>query len=219
MALFNTDKSDDSRGAPKINATDVHLNRKAHATDSISPRAVGATDPGKVVTKNTQIIANDGSNGIGLFGFDSTGKMAVKVAKPGYDAATASDDELIFNSSQNVFKIVDTGILIVAAPSVSFSANSMATATTNATFSHNLGYTPAVLVFSDLGGGILRSLPFSNTGISGGLNNWTQQNVSVQITSTSLTIINEFVVSSTVSGTASGLGITVRYYLLQETAS
>jgi hypothetical protein len=46
-------------------------------------------------------------------GRDSSGRTVVKIAKDGFDAKTATDDQLIFNSSQNIFKIVkkDTGTI------------------------------------------------------------------------------------------------------------
>jgi hypothetical protein len=106
MTLFSIDKNSDDRLSPTPNAADVHADPMAHATASISPRASGTQTVAKVTTKNSQIIANDGSNNIGLFGFDDAGKMVVKVAKTGFDANNATNDQLVFNSSQNVFKIV-----------------------------------------------------------------------------------------------------------------
>lgn len=58
-----------------------------------------------------RLVAFDGQNNVGLFGFDSAGRVVVKVAKPGFDAASAEDDELIFNSQQNVLKVIDTDTL------------------------------------------------------------------------------------------------------------
>lgn len=73
---------------------------------------------------------------------DSDGNPILKVAKEGYDALTATDDQLIFNSSQNVFKIVNT---------VDVSLNVVLTgtgaATASATVAHGLSYTPAYNAF------------------------------------------------------------------------
>jgi hypothetical protein len=77
-----------------------------------------------------------------LIGKDSKGNEVVKVAKEGYDARTARDDQLVFNSDQNVFKIVKSGQDNVGSAS-----------TINwTTIPHNLGYVPAVIAFlNDVG--------------------------------------------------------------------
>jgi hypothetical protein len=131
----------------------------AKNTASISPRAVGSATSGKVTTKNDQIITNNGTfdvitlgrqndgtygmtmndsaNARLLIGPDSGGNIAVKVSKVGYDAATATNDQLIFNSQQDVFKIV-------AKYTVSFTVTCGAFGEANTIFSvtHNLGYLP-----------------------------------------------------------------------------
>jgi hypothetical protein len=49
------------------------------------------------------------ANGIGtaLFGTYPDGSTAIKVAKSGIEVGSATNDQLVFNSSQNVFKIID----------------------------------------------------------------------------------------------------------------
>lgn len=63
--------------------------------------------------------------------------MVVKVAKTGYDANSATDDQLVFNSAQNVFKIVDKVTLSYSGASVSTQS-----------VPHGLNYTPAFMGFS-----------------------------------------------------------------------
>lgn len=86
-----------------------------------------------------RLVAYDGSNNLGLFGFDDAGKVVVKVAKEGFDANSASDDNLIFNSNQNIFKINTTG-------TVSINADTLNTAKA-AVIEHSLPQPPFVLVY------------------------------------------------------------------------
>lgn len=101
------------------------------------------TDGGQEILR----VGNDKQGNFGLMvgngvvfdlfaGSDASGKRVVKVAKEGFDARTATDDELIFNSGQDIFKIVD----VLSEP---FSFVTGAGETTQAvTITHNLGYSP-----------------------------------------------------------------------------
>lgn len=140
MTLVNVDKDTNDRVNPTVNAPDVQMNPMGHATSSISPRAQGTQGAGKVVTKDSKIIANDGLNNIGLFGFDDAGNMVVKVAKPGFDANSATDDQLIFNSGQDVFKIVEKGSSSIP----SFTVGTGQTRVSLVTIPHGLSFTPIV---------------------------------------------------------------------------
>lgn len=85
MTLFNVDKDGEGRLTPRINAADVHLNRKAHGTDSISPRAEGATGVAHVITKDDKIIVHDGTNNRVLVGIAPDGIIDISASKTGYD--------------------------------------------------------------------------------------------------------------------------------------
>lgn len=52
------------------------------------------------------IDIKNGNIVLARFGSFPDGSIAMKVAKSGYDARTATDDQLVFNSAQDVFKIV-----------------------------------------------------------------------------------------------------------------
>lgn len=137
---------------------------------------------------------------------DSSGQPILKVAKEGYDALTATNDQLVFNSAQNVFKIVLTGTGVLDA-----NGATAGVPITNV-IPHNLGYTPIPQVFMD-NGGALSPLPFATgNGLSGGsvtFNTWVYATVS----STDLHI-------SLVPGSTASYGLfNYRYYLLQETAN
>lgn len=47
--------------------------------------------------------------GVAQFGLFPDGSTALKVSQPGVEVATASNDQLIFNSAQDIFKIIQTG--------------------------------------------------------------------------------------------------------------
>lgn len=58
----------------------------------------------------------------------------IKIAKPGFDAKTAADKDLVFSSELNTFKVAAVG-------------------NTSTTYTHGLGYTPAFFESMDFGGG------------------------------------------------------------------
>lgn len=212
MTLFKVDKNSASRNAPTVNATDVHMNPKAHSTTSISPRAEGTQTVGKVTTKDSKIVANDGSNNIGLFGFDDAGNMVVKVAKPGYDANSATDDQLVFNSSQNVFKIVDSG--------TSDSFNVTSSTPFSITINHNLGYQPIVIAYvigTTFGSATNTDvLPYyvlgSTSGVPGAFVITGAITYSVGNNSIAFTVYNPGSISPGLTGN-------IKYYILQESAN
>lgn len=86
---------------------------------------------------------NDGVPLIAAY-VDKDGNPVLKVAKTGNDATTASNDQLIFNSSQNILKVVASG-------SRSTVVNTMTPAsTTTLTVPHNLGVVPAFQTYVTL---------------------------------------------------------------------
>lgn len=59
---------------------------------------------------------SDGNTNILSIGQDSTGKYSMKVAKTGFDAYNATDDQLVFNSNQNNLKVLATGTAFFTVP-------------------------------------------------------------------------------------------------------
>lgn len=223
MTLFNIDKgSDGARLNPTVNSADVQDNPKAHATESISPRAQGTQGAPKITTKNTRIIANDGSNNIGLFGFDDAGAMVVKVAKPGFDANSAGSTNLIFNSSQNVFKIVQTGTGTMPIATYNTTSKILGFANANTTIAHGLSYTPICMGFITSFAGSAASQLLPATNVSGGSGVRTvSENYQITADSTNvyLTSTISYVSNAAESRNDSSIAYTIKYYLLQETAS
>lgn len=162
----------------------------------MNPVTDATTTSGFLKTANGQILGNNGTNNVGLFGFDDTGTMVVKVAKPGYDANSATDDQLIFNSAQNVFKIVQKGTAIV--PTTGGKLTSLK-------IYHNLGYVPMVLGYV-FGSAKFMQIPAHSFNADGTI----AKSVSVGANSSYI----EFDVATTY---VAPVDTHVTYYLLQET--
>jgi len=116
--------------------------------DIIKPTTI--TDP-EGIDLNKQTVAqgqliNDGTFDRVLIGFQKGGfgtkDLGIKVSKEGYDVKTAADDELIFNSSQNMFKVViSDSTTVIGSSSLTYGTPQ------TATIPHNLGYVPAFNVY------------------------------------------------------------------------
>jgi hypothetical protein len=76
--------------------------------------------------------------------------MVVKVAKTGFDANSATDDQLIFNSSQDVLKVAEVGTATIASTVCSAGVNT--TITGVYTFTNSYATPPAILGFTTYGG-------------------------------------------------------------------
>jgi hypothetical protein len=66
-------------------------------------------------------------------------EFGIKVSKPGYDVKSASPENLVLLSSQNLFKVKQEGAFSITVP-----AN---TGYAETTIVHNLGYIPAVFAY------------------------------------------------------------------------
>lgn len=147
---------------------------------------------------------------------DEDGEPSLRVAKAGYDATTASDDQLAFNSAQNTLKVVQTGTIML--PEVTYSkAGTNEYGSYNGggsnVVAHNLGYRPAILAFIDDSSTFVQ-LPWTETyGVSANSYAMSMRRVSVDDTNV-YGIAN--VLTYNRSGTISARR--VKYYLLQETA-
>lgn len=90
MALFNVDKSTERRLSPSVNSHDVHLNRMALATTSISPRTSGnSAGTRKLTTKSDSITLNDGFNERLILGILPDGTIGLEISKEGYNVSDA----------------------------------------------------------------------------------------------------------------------------------
>jgi|SRR6266850_2519461 len=213
MTLMDTDKQGDNRATPSLNADDGLSSgaTKAHATDGIAYRSEDAIATPRVVEKDDQIIVHDGMNFKALFGRDGNGDYVVKIAKDGFNVLVANNSQLIFNSANNVFKIMATDV-------VDLGTSSPGNPATVVDVAHGLSGTPLAIAFGTVTDATFgtRTVPlphYTMTGTSG--------------ISNAVRVIGAYVIMETngtnirftLSGNAITTSATVRYYILQETAN
>lgn len=142
-------------------------------------------------------------------------KDGLRTSPPGVDVFTAGNDDLTFNSNQNVFKIVQTGTSTTGTASVTDGGVGVWNNDSDqVTIAHNLGYVPAVVAFiSD--GGLYIDTPYTSYG------NPSSSAISIATVSTSTDATNLYINVSVLGlhSTASLGPLPIKYYLLQETAA
>lgn len=171
----------------------------------------GANKP-YLSTMNGKLTLSDGNNLTAFIGLKNVvGVMSpvVRISKAGFDAETTTDDNLIFNSAQNVFKIISTGTVTVA---------TSGTGSFSTSVPHSLGFTPAVIAFvtypSDPPSSRI-SVPFSLIFSPSGADTAIKIAAHAYVYTTSTSI--DFNVSQIGSVFSNG-NWRFTYYLLQETA-
>ena len=211
----------DNRTNAMPNTHDALTENKADGTQGITQK-VNTTTGAYVKTKDAQIVVNDGANNVISIGRVTGGTYGMKVAKPGYDADTAADTQLIFNSSQNVFKIVQSDTTTVSLPSLSNAAVGVKNITSRSTIAHNLGYVPIVIGFRYGGSSTYQPLPYE-TNMAAVLGTTVGYTRRIDIFSDSVNIYFDATTTcynwAATANSAPADTDTVTYYLLQETAN
>lgn len=163
--------------------------------------------------------------GLAQFGRFKDGTTALKIAKPNVEVSTALDSQLIFNSSQDIFKIIKSG---TTSGTVSDGAQSLVI-----TIPHLLNIIPAVVAFVQFPaisaisaytaeppyGGGYTSMPYTQQfhGPSGTDEDWFPWlTMSYEVDVSNLTLRAYRHITGTGAGTDT---ISFRYYILQETAN
>lgn len=161
---------------------------------------------------------SDGANNIINIGKDSVGNYTLKVSQPGFNAFDAADSNLIFNSSQNIFKIVDKVTRVTATYSISGTASEWKSFNVMSpdVYQHNLGYIPVVIAFIEVSAGqrVLMPYTFSSTPTT---SQFVTTQVSVNATDTYLYFTDLTRVYGAYSATGGGHNVTC--FLMQETAN
>jgi len=206
MGLHDIDKQTGGRIAPQPNTNDSVQQRMAQGTTQVQNSSDETETDGLKMLERQIIAVQDGENKAAFGFYGDANKFGFKVAEDGVDVLTATDDQLIFNSEQNVFKIVKTGTV----PSAAYSpgvANLI-------TIPHGLDHAPIVVGFMAVGSGY-RMLPlFTSVNNGGGgfqsVDGWTY----IESDATNIYI------SFNSAGTTAAAGTyNVKYYALQETAN
>ena len=153
--------------------------------------------------RSVQLFKDDTGTARVLLGKDGDFN-GLKVSQPGQDVTTASLEQLIFTSDNNVFKIVETGTSVVTLPSSFTDWQEYSTTT-----AHNLGYSPLAIAFMDVSSTIL---PVPQTTIDSGGN--IQAEFGFQVDDTN---IKFYIRADSLSVVAQDYSF--KYYLLRETAT
>lgn len=166
-----------------------------------------------------RIVGRDENNLIRLLILANGNDFAMKISKEGFDALTAAGKDLVFNSSQNVLKVIDSGTLpLTQATIVSPGAGNFASDTGNlGVYSHNLGYTPAFLAYIEFSSGIRSCLPLTvQDTLSTGEARW--NTYMANATTTHFFVSYRRIVYGMGSATFA-LPVSVKFFLLQESAA
>lgn len=146
---------------------------------------------------------------LGLRSSQTPSQRGLFVSQDGVDVISAQDNQLIFNSNQDIFKIAVSGI--AAVPGV------MGTGTdSHVTITHNLGFVPQVIAstIDPFDGITYQPLPYTALNVSTGI-----VQVLIDIESVTETTFDIWQYNTAPSLAPNLPAISVRYYLLQETAS
>lgn len=145
-------------------------------------------------------------------------KNGLRTTQPGagIDVFTASESEYTFNSANNVFKIVGSGLLTLDTVNITTGASSYGNNVVNAVAAHNLGYTPAIIAYYENVGsyGLLPFLQFGPVSASA----FAQWSFRASVDETNVYFILDWFAYNLPGGT-SHPETAMKYYLLQETAN
>lgn len=215
MSIIDNDSNSSARNNPTLNVNDDGGVRKAHNTYGNTLRRVGSAVKQFLSFGQGTIEAKDADGNKSFFiGYDPalSTRPVIRVAKDGFDAQTGADSELVFNSEQNVFKIVYAGTI-----NIEHAANSI---TSIATYNHNLGYVPAIVSYwYSATAGNYTVFPFTNTKLTGA----DSGKVTITGFASATTTTVEFSMDTpNYAGNALYSSVdtyVIKFYLLQETAN
>lgn len=210
MSIIDNDSNSSARNNPTLNVNDDGGVRKAHNTYGNTLRRVGSAVKQFLSFGQGTIEAKDADGNKSFFiGYDPalSTRPVIRVAKDGFDAQTGADSELIFNSEQNVLKIVSFGTTSVSSDDSATGGHIGST-----TITHDLGFIPIVIAFVQSGGSWFPMPAAPAYSVSGTGTVFTQYIFIYSITSFNF-VIN---FNNSAGGNAT---YNVKYYLLQETAN
>lgn len=156
-----------------------------------------------------------------LAGSYPDGDIKIKLSQSGFDVATATDDQLIWSSDFNMFKIVQSGTAVI--PALTGVTGTGVLATVNAF--HNLGHAPSFLAYGTDFNNNIQQLPFWYNQLftlipSIDATLMTPYGYVYAISKVDRIVFNlaAYGSNSTLDGPFSSNEINIKYYLLQETA-
>lgn len=219
MSIIDTDKVSGNRSTPSLNSNDGTSERKAHNTYGNTLRRAGSAVKQFMRFAQGVIEAFDANNDRSFFmGYEPeiSERPVIRISKEGFDAKTTSNENLIFNSEQNVFKIAKSGTATLAALTINTGGASWgASAGSNAlVIPHGLGYVPAILAYWDTGGEY-SSLPVTRN-IQASGSSFLMYSILAFVDATNITLSSELTGYNVNTSFGS---VNIKYYLLQESAA
>jgi hypothetical protein len=206
MSLHDISKNHGQRLNPKPNSNDEQKNPMAHGTTQNHNAGEEAEADG-LKFKERQILAKQDGDNKAVFGFlESTNAFGLKVAKEGYDVLTAADENLVFNSEQNVFKIVATAATSITALAP---VNSATVAVT-----HNLGFTPTIIAYVNNAGQYV-PIPFTIWSASAASKGQAELALFINTVNSTQIVFQLDNYNALFTGTV----YPIKYYVVQETAA
>lgn len=219
MFLPTSSSNSQSTNWNQVNNMIRELNKEQQTKVFKGPNNINALISGRLPNDLGYGIQFSDSNNIPriIAYIDSNNQPIFKISESGIDVTSAANDELIFNSQQNVFKIVGTGTGTFPSASASTGAGGGWQADQQTTeITHNLGFVPIVIAHINFGGGwSLTPFSFFNVNASG----IDLEQYYVYATSTSFFAATNVAINRTGAGSATIGGQNFTYYLLQETAN
>jgi hypothetical protein len=220
MALYDIDKHSEDRGSPMPNHSDTLSEgaTKSHKTISTHYTTDADTNPGRIQMQNKQILGNDGTTNVTLYGYNpALNKWGFFVTQAGTEVTTNTDlSKFIFNSSQDIFKIVksSTATLILNASYPSSNAPAKTTSV-----AHGLSTVPAAIAYFGMSNnnfpGVVTGTQYSMPYVTfGGSYRFA---FSIDATNLNFSYYNDS--GSAADFTSTPVTATFKYYILQETAS
>lgn len=147
MAIHLVDKNSRDRSSPTPNVADKLNPGSQGAIGSLSTvfQTPGAQNPARIAFKNNIIISYDENNvPNAIIGFNADlSTTVIKIAQPGINVLTATDSQLVFNSEQDTFKIIDKG----SGEIPSFTTNGSGNGSTILEIPHGQTFEPIVDVY------------------------------------------------------------------------
>lgn len=162
----------------------------------------------RVEYEKNRMITSDSLADVLLAGQREDGTIGVDMAQAGVDVKTASDDELIFSSKFNMFKIALTDTVTFVSGDFGASGSAYLDFYAAKIIDHGLSKPPVVFAFIETATGQRNQIPYYQFDYGTGALSY---QVTASVSNTSLSIEIR-------STTALGPSIPVRYYVMQETA-
>lgn len=200
-----------------------------------TPTIGGSPDPAQIANttnslirdvqgmQDVQVFKDDTGTRRVLMGRGPSGFYGMKVSQEGNDVYDATDDQLVFNSDNNIFKIVQTGEITVTPPFTGSPPNTQS-GTHTTSLAHGLSFTPAYIAYvtipstAGLSGGDLSQTPLIYPDDTGGASRGTIF-VMCDLVVDSTNITAKVYQRNNIDYSPADPNFVFKYYLLQETAT